>query len=808
MNNNNNNNNNLTKDELIQNLNQISKQIQFLKKASLESFDNKTMLLVQFYDQMHLVDSELDKLMIWINEIETKAQIISGQTQHYPLLQNEFEQNRNLITLIKHINQIQQKFELFEEHSEENQYLNCVKDIKEIETQINSLTENIKKLLKEEQQNLDKIEEANFLKIMYQEYIRKKSFIEQILIQTLENYFIFNENEIQMQILLEISKISGIETISSPIKLNEIIESLFELKMIESKLENIFDKFLQKIIIPIITNPKLKMIISKGHQEFTIQCVFDPTTQFENETSNVTHAFTQIHNSHLVVIQDIMMKLNQVLTAFFNSIFADKNNYQDVSMKLGTELFTKITDLLIKNWLEKSNPTKYEGAQCFFKIEKIYAQTQISLKYLYRSWEWWERMKQDCPNIWKIWSENFWIKNMTKSYKQQDNFYCLQITLSLEISDETERTALSTFDMAGGKDKKGKTGISGKDWMKNVEKFDKNQSGNSEYLAQFFEFRLPTMKIQSSTQRLVELAYQTLEEACSSESSKFAWELYQSTRDIFDMYLVLVPNFHGSNIAETSHLSALFYHDCMYISHHLLTLGARYRDRLPEPLNRTSSFIDFVPLFRDLGENWHSQQLQSQAAHLRSLLKDIYPLFANLDSYSTPRVESALLQISAHVERLSNSWKDILTSEILIGSLGKILSILLRDIVDNVLLLSDIYEPVILHGLLSKLLVFIPRILFKSDSQTNQKDSDDVHVDSDVNLDSDANVKRYVSVWKRFKTLLIFLKDGLKEIVEKVRKNEIEDFFVEEVIHLIQAIFEKSVLREQSIEDIKVMMKK
>lgn len=59
-------------------------------------------------------------------------------------------------------------------------------------------------------------------------------------------------------------------------------------------------------------------------------------------------------------------------------------------------------------------------------------------------------------------------------------------------------------------------------------------------------------------------------------------------------------------------LSALHHNNCMYIAHHLLTLGHQFRSKLPEPLNQSvASFVDLVPTIRNMGEKCFLEQLVS-----------------------------------------------------------------------------------------------------------------------------------------------------------------------------------------------------
>ena len=58
---------------------------------------------------------------------------------------------------------------------------------------------------------------------------------------------------------------------------------------------------------------------------------------------------------------------------------------------------------------------------------------------------------------------------------------------------------------------------------------------------------------------------------------------------------------------------ALHHNNCMYVAHHLLTLGHQFRPNLPPPLKEgAATFIDLVPKLRRLGTESFLHQLTKQ----------------------------------------------------------------------------------------------------------------------------------------------------------------------------------------------------
>ena len=61
--------------------------------------------------------------------------------------------------------------------------------------------------------------------------------------------------------------------------------------------------------------------------------------------------------------------------------------------------------------------------------------------------------------------------------------------------------------------------------------------------------------------------------------------------------------------------TAVHHNDCMYLAHHLLTLGHQFRAQLPEPLNQgAATFLDLVPKLRRLGTQCFMDQMTRQKA--------------------------------------------------------------------------------------------------------------------------------------------------------------------------------------------------
>jgi centromere/kinetochore protein ZW10 len=136
-------------------------------------------------------------------------------------------------------------------------------------------------------------------------------------------------------------------------------------------------------------------------------------------------------------------------------------------------------------------------------------------------------------------------------------------------------------------------------------------------------FHVPDYRISTCAHDVVELAHQTLIEACTTSESKCAQLLFQTSRDLLFLFRAVVPTLYERDIVNDPRACMLYHNDCLYIAYHMLTIGHQYKHRLPAPLNRTGTMVDMVPAFRDVGEkaliSYAKSQIDEIAAGAASL---------------------------------------------------------------------------------------------------------------------------------------------------------------------------------------------
>ncbi|CAM9549596.1 unnamed protein product [Chrysoparadoxa australica] len=323
---------------------------------------------------------------------------------------------------------------------------------------------------------------------------------------------------------------------------------------------------------------------------------------------------------------------------------------------------------------------------------------------------------------------------------------------SIEVTDATERGSLGS----GGADKQ--THKKG------------NLTGAETRL-----FVLPRCHVTSVAQQLVEMAHQTLMEACIEAMPPLAAkELFRASRDMLDLFRAVVPVHHADQITHVPRIAALFHNDCLYIAHHVVTLGHQYRQRLPPPINKVATMVDMVPLFRDLGEARLADQLKQQRKQLREFLRGVdflEPSGAVMapgpeDSEDGPR--RAIRKVMYHLHQLAQAWKHVLTDKVYARVMG--------DLLEGVVM--AVMEPVL------------------SCEEFEEEQTHTLH--QIVNILTEAEqlgaTERCPS-WSRFRVMGDVMEYSLEQIGEHLQLGTFRCFTAQELGGLVCAIFQESPAR-------------
>lgn len=306
---------------------------------------------------------------------------------------------------------------------------------------------------------------------------------------------------------------------------------------------------------------------------------------------------------------------------------------------------------------------------------------------------------------------------------------------------------------------------------------------------------LPACRISESVQQLMELALNTLCEAVGS-STQCALQLFFTVRNIFQLFYDVVPTYHKENLLKFPHLAAIQHNNCMYLAHHLLTLGHHFRAHLPQPLSEgVATVVDMVPGFRKLGAQCFLAQMNVQRAELLERLSTAHN-FCNLDDEDNYIAASkAVRQVIHQLKQLGTVWQDVLPVGIYCKAMGNLLNTAITEIISKIMMLEDISseDGEHLHTLCQTIieegpLVFIPL----AEENKNKKYQEEVPL--------------YVKKWSTFKELVIVLRANLQEIVDRWADSKgplALEFSSSEVKNLIRALFQNTERRAVALTKIK-----
>uniref|UniRef100_A0A5F8GXB7 Centromere/kinetochore protein zw10 homolog n=1 Tax=Monodelphis domestica TaxID=13616 RepID=A0A5F8GXB7_MONDO len=308
-------------------------------------------------------------------------------------------------------------------------------------------------------------------------------------------------------------------------------------------------------------------------------------------------------------------------------------------------------------------------------------------------------------------------------------------------------------------------------------------------------FSLPTCRISESVEKLMELAYQTLLEATAS-SDQCAVQLFYSVRNIFHLFHDVVPTYHKENLQKLPQLAAIHHNNCMYIAHHLLTLGHQFKLRLaPVLCDGTTTFVDLVPGFRRLGTECFLAQMRAQKGELLERLSSARN-FSNMDDEDNYSAASrAVRQVLHQLKRLGVVWQDVLPVNIYCKAMGTLLNTAIAEIIGRITALEDIstQDGDRLYSLCRTIVEEGPQVFTPlPEENENKKFQEEVPV--------------YVPKWMPFKELMLLLQASLQEIGDRWADGKgplATAFSSGEVKALIRALFQNTERRATALSKIK-----
>uniref|UniRef100_A0A8C0JYF8 Centromere/kinetochore protein zw10 homolog n=1 Tax=Canis lupus dingo TaxID=286419 RepID=A0A8C0JYF8_CANLU len=538
------------------------------------------------------------------------------------------------------------------------------------------------------------------------------------------------------------------------------------LEELQMKLKSFGQLLLKYILKPLASCPSLCAITERQPNIIIIR--------FESVMTDLEHPSPSEVFAKIKLVLEVLQK---------HLLENEKTSKIILAEMLGDMIWEDLSECLIKNCLVYSIPTNSSKLQQYEEIIQSTEEFENALKEM-------RFLKGDTTDLLKY-ARN--INSHFANKKCQDVIVAARNLMTSEIHNTVKITPDYKINVPAlpcpEKDEKPQ--------VQNMSKTQFNEVVNlePENTLDQHSFSLPTCRISESVKQLMELAYQTLVEATTS-SDQCAVQLFYSVRNIFHLFHDVVPTYHKENLQTLPQLAAIHHNNCMYIAHHLLTLGHQFRSRLaPILCDGTATFVDLVPSFRRLGTECFLAQMRAQKGELLERLSSARN-FSNMDDEENYSAASkAVRQVLHQLKRLGIVWQDVLPVNIYCKAMGTLLNTAISEIIGRITALEDISteDGDRLYSLCKTVMDEGPHVFAPlSEESKNTKYQEEVPV--------------YVSKWMPFKELMMMLQASLQEIGDRWADGKgplAAAFSSSEVKALIRALFQNTERRAAALAKIK-----
>ncbi|NXS28230.1 ZW10 protein, partial [Pomatostomus ruficeps] len=553
-----------------------------------------------------------------------------------------------------------------------------------------------------------------------------------------------------------------------------VLQALAVLGELHSKLKDFGQLLLQNILKPLISFPSLEPVTEEQPDVFILR--FRSQELVLDESSPI-EVFDKIK-----LIFEVLHKY--LLNVPVEQPGEDRRDGRvTLAELLGELIWEELSECLIQNCLVNSIPTNSSKLEQYKEVIESTEEFEKALKEM-------QFLKEDTTALLKYACN---VDSHFANKKCQDVIMAARNLMTSEIHNTVKITSDSSVALPELPD----PGAGDHPKMHRPPSLLHNGTVNlgSEGSLSRLTLCLPSCRISCSVQQLVELAYHTLLEATAS-TDLCCVQLFDCVRNIFQLFYEVVPTYHRENLQKLPQLAAIHHNNCMYIAHHLLTLGHQFRYRSTGVLsNGAATFVDLVPGFRRLGMECFLAQMRVQKGEILERLSSARN-FSNMDDEENYcAANKAIKQVLHQLRRLGGVWQDVLPVNVYCKAMGALLNTALAEIVTRIAALEDISAED------ADRLYSLCRIMVEEGPQVFTP-----LLEEDKNKKYQEEVPVYVPKWMTFKELMIILQANLQEIVDQWADGKgplAEEFSAAEVKSLIRALFQNTERRAAALAKIK-----
>uniref|UniRef100_A0AAY5ERT1 Centromere/kinetochore protein zw10 homolog n=1 Tax=Electrophorus electricus TaxID=8005 RepID=A0AAY5ERT1_ELEEL len=640
----------LEKDDLSSKISKLSRKVEETKEEVSDMINKKYNEFIpsmeaaeELMDQVESVSRDIDLLKSCIeNEVQ---QNLHEAVTEYAKLKQQLEKNSAVISMLQHLQEFDTAMEEYHRTLQEKKYEAAAKQLGKAQVSVEAL----------------KSWESSDLPLL-------RALSSEITMQR-ENLIYHLGEEWKKLAVWKLPPAKGKNTSflttalhldgggskeDKPIPfLSSILQALATQGELQTKIKLFGQVLLKYMLKPLITYPSLLVEVVEQPEQGTV-------LSLQGEENQVEHPVP----SH--VYAKILMVLKTLHTHLFDITVGDKK----VSTILGDQIWEEMSDCIIRECLLYSIPNNSSQLAAYDTVIKETEDFESQLKEM-------EYLAGDSTDLLK------YARNVNchfASKKCQDVIVAARKLMTSEMHNTVKicpdyKLAIPKLPSpcGGNREKQeGKRNIQCDQILEN----EKQLSPRT--------LCLPVCRISESVQQLVELAIKTLSEAVGS-SPQCAVQLFYTTRNIFHLFYDVVPTYHKDNLLKFPHLAAIHHNNCMFLAHHLLTLGHQFRPHLPLK-DGVAYFVDLVPGFRKLGAQCFVAQMNVQKAEMLERLCTARN-FSNLDDEDNYSAASkAVRQVIHQLKRLGKVWQDVLPVNIYCKSMGTLLNTAISELMTKIMI--------------------------------------------------------------------------------------------------------------------------
>ncbi|CAG8494488.1 1531_t:CDS:10 [Paraglomus occultum] len=286
-------------------------------------------------------------------------------------------------------------------------------------------------------------------------------------------------------------------------------------------------------------------------------------------------------------------------------------------------------------------------------------------------------------------------------------------------------------------------------------------------------------EITTKSKAIIGLVIKTLEEAKQLKAES-AFQLYQSTLDLFDLYRVLMPVYHYEKFTSIPALAMLFYNDCMWLSRELIKLQKQFAGLFDE-IGKEVVYNETVENLRELGTSWFNLQIDKQKQALSELFDELNGLQQSATEAKFEACKKAMMEIIYTVQLVSKVWQTVLPSPSHYKAISALIDHILLRMIEEVEDLADIALEESSHlNIICTMLYELERMFPKTEP-----------------------IGKHSRAWHKFQQITEILNLSLAEIMDRYRGGILREFETEELVKLICALFSETAIRGRSVREIR-----